>query len=235
MRQTLTLALLLILAACGGRQAPAPTPPPAPTVPSVGEILAAPTPGLVRTVGYMLSTPDGAALVDGLRLTGPGAPEPLGAGAIWLGRAPALPAEPPPTTAGELSYVIVEAAGRLEGPGSYGPGGRYSYALAEPALKARSPRDLTLPLLLSNSGLYEGQPVRLQAQLLVSPGTALLIERLGPGGVPEAQALQVKLAAPPDEVALSGLQGAGRVRYGPVEVVGLWRAGTLYPMAISPR
>lgn len=198
--------------------------------------MAGPAQGPVHTVGYLLVTPEGAALVDGLRLVGPGAPAPLDEGGIWIGPPPALPDEPPLATSGAVSYAVAEAEGRLEGPGSYGPGGRFAYTLAEPVVRPRSTRDLTIGLLLANSALYEGQPVRVRGQILVSPDSALLIEGLGPGGVPEAQALQVKLARIPSAAALAGLThgGAGRVSYGPAEVIGIWRAGRLYPLAVTP-
>jgi hypothetical protein len=235
MRRLLPLMLGLLLAACARETAPPPAQPAAPTLPTVGEILADPTPGPITTVGYVFTTSEGAALIDGLRLTGAGAPAAIDEEAIWLGPAPTLGAGGALTTAGEVGYAIVEATGRLEGPGRYGPGGRYSYSLADPVLTARSARDLRIALLLTNSSLYEGQPVRLSGQLLVSPDTALLVESMGAGGVPDANALQVKLATPPRDPALAAaLKGDGRVSYGPVEIVGLWRGGRLYPLAVSP-
>lgn len=236
MRRLMVFALALILAGCGSAPGGQPTPPPAPTLPAVGEIIAGPTPGPVRAVGYLFVTPDGAALVDGLRLAGPGAPAPLGDAGLWLGATPALPAEPPLTTVGEAAYGVAEAEGRLEGPGQYGPGGRFAYALAEAVVRPRSARDLSIALLLGNSALYEGQPVRLKGQLLVSADSALLVERLGPGGVPAAAALQVKLARVPDKTTLARLiqAGEGRVSYGPAEVIGIWRNGRLYTLAVTP-
>lgn len=234
MRSLLPLFLALLLTACASQptRAPGPTPPPGPTTPLVEEILAGPTPGPIRTIGYLLAGPEGAALVGPLRTGGVGAPAPLSDGGIWLGAAP-LPAD----AAAAQGPVIVEAAGRLEGPGQFGPDGRYSYSLAEPALEARTPRDLTIALLLENSGLYEGQPVRVRGQLLLSPDTALLVESVGAGGVPDASARQVKLGPMPADPALAaalGGPGVGRVSYGPAEIIGIWRAGRLYPLAVTP-
>lgn len=236
MRRLLPL-LLLVLAACSGQGAAGTIPPPAPTLPTVGELLAAPAPGSITLIGYLLDTPDGAVLVDGLRLMGADAPAPLDAEGIWLGPTPPLGDAVPLTRVGALGYAIVEATGTLEGPGQYGPGGRYRYALGGPAVEARSARELTIPLLLANSALYEGQPVRVRGQLLSSPGAALLVERIGEGGVPDDTALQVKLAvAPRDPVFTATLHRSadGRIGFGPAELTGIWRAGRLYPLAAVP-
>ena len=90
-------------------------------------------------------------------------------------------------------------------------------------------------LLLDNSGLYAGQPVRLQGQLLADADGAVLVEQLGPGGVPEASALQIKLVPTThDRALLEQLSPAGNgdVRFGPVEVTGIWRSSRLYPLSI---
>ncbi len=236
MRARLPLLLLLILVACGDPRRTTVTPPPAPTVPAIGELLAAPSPGPVRTFGYLWISPDGAALLDGLSLTTTGEPTPLEAGGLWLDELPSLPAEPPLSTAGPVRYGIVAATGTLDGPGQFGPAGTFRYRLLSPALEPLGLRELTIPLLLDNSGLYEGQAVRLRGDLLMSRDSAVLVERLGPGGVPAAAARQVKLAAPPrDEALLARLQrGAGpSVRFGPVQITGLWRAGRLYPLVVE--
>lgn len=236
MHARLTLLLLVLLVACGDTRRTTVTPPPAPTAPAIGELLTAPGPGPVRTFGYLWITPDGAALLDGLSLTATGAPTPLDAGGLWLDELPPLPAEPPLSTAGPVRYGIVAATGTLDGPGQFGPGGTFRYRLLSPALEPLGLRDLTIPLLLENSGLYAGQAVRLRGELLMSRDSAVLVERLGPGGVPAAEARQVKLAAPPrDEALLARLQrGASEgVRFGPVQITGLWQGGRLYPLAVE--
>ncbi len=203
----------------------------------VAEVLAAPTPGRLTVVGILYMTPEGAALSDQLQL-GTNETTPLDGQAIWLGAPPALATATPRADAAQPSYLIVEASGNLIGPGTYGPAGRYRYALDQPTLAVRTVRDLSIPLLLANSTLYEGQPVRLQGQLLASPSLVLLVERLGAGGVPNDRALQVKLAAPPRDPALSAAlhtSANGRTTFGPIELTGLWRSGSLYPLTAIPR
>jgi hypothetical protein len=228
------LALLALLAACGPARQAQPTAPPAPTVPVVGELLAGPTPGPVRVVGYLGGGPGAATLSDSL-LAGASGQAPAG---IWIGATPALGEGGAAAELGGASYTLVEARGQLEGPGAFGPGGQYAYQISAPTLTPLSVREISLPLLLENSGLYVGQPVRLRGQLLVGPGSAILVERLGAGGVPDATALQIKLAPPPDDPTLgAALRPAanGAVRFGPVEITGLWRGDRLHPLSIRPQ
>jgi len=223
-----------LLAACGPTQPLPSPPPPVPTIAAVGEILAGPTVGPLRLVGYLYITPEGAALVDSLSFSA-ALPAPVEPGGIWLGDVPALPDAVPLVEAGSVRYAIVTAEGTLEGPGAFGPRGAYSYQLLEPRVEPLSVRDLSMRLLLDNSGLYAGQPVRLQGQLLANADGAVLVERLGPGGVPEASALQIKLAPTThDRALLEQLSPAGNgdVRFGPVEVTGIWRSNRLYPLSI---
>lgn len=235
MRLALALTLALILAGCSSTAPSQSTPPPAPTVPAVGELIEGAAAGAVKTVGYLYTTAEGSVLADSMWAGDGGVPAPADGLGIWVEGAPPLPADSPTTAAGAARYTIVEARGVLEGPGQYGPGGRYAFRLTSPALRPLSVRELTIPLLLQNSGLYEGQPVRLRGQLLATGDAAILVERLGSGGVPEADALQLKLASPPRDPAVAAAlrqAGSGDVRFGPVEITGLWRAGRLYPLNV---
>lgn len=233
LQKLLALALVAwLLAGCGGARQQA-SPPPAPTVPAVGELIARATPGSISTVGYLVSAAGGALLADSLILGADGVAIPDLARAIWIDAPPTVSA---PDAQG-AALGLVEASGLLEGPGQFGPEGRYAFRLSAPELKPLGVRELSIPLLLQNSGLYEGQPVQLAGQLLLSGDSALLVERVGPGGVPTAEALQLKLAATPRDPALAErLQAAGaRARFGPVQITGLWRAGQLYPLAVIPQ
>lgn len=230
--------LVLLLTACGAETRPLPTPMPAPTTPALGAVLAAPTPGPVRTFGYLLINADGAALVEGVSIAPDGTPVPLAPEGLWLGDPPPMPAEPALDEAGAVRYGIVSASGLLAGPGSFGPEGRYRFQLADPRIIPLGLREVTIALLLENSGLYEGQAVRVRGDLLARDDSAVLVERLGAGGVPEATARQIKLDGPVrDSGALAALQTnpGNRVRFGPVEVTGVWRGGRLYPLNVRVR
>jgi hypothetical protein len=235
----LTLLLLaLLLAACGAERRTLPTAIPVPTTPALSAILAAPTPGPVRTFGYLLIGNQGATLVEGVRFAPAGAPTPLAPEGLWLGEPPPLPADPPLNEAGAVRYGIVSASGLLAGPGNFGPEGRYAYQLTDPRIIPLGLREVTIALLLENSGLYEGQAVRVRGDLLARGDSAVLVERLGPGGVPEATARQIKLDGPiRDSAALAELQRSpgDSVRFGPVEITGVWRGGRLYPLSVRVR
>jgi hypothetical protein len=230
------LVLLAVLACLLAGCATAPqqiTPPPAPTVPAVGELIDRAAPGAVRAVGYLVPAAGGALLADSLILDAGGALAPDLGRAIWID------APPPALGAGEQAgaFLLAELRGTLEGPGQFGPDGGFAWRLADVEANAVGVRELTIPLLLENSGLYEGQAVQLTGQLLLSGDSALLVERVGPGGIPATEALQLKLATPPRDPALGErLQAAGaRARFGPVQLTGLWRAGRLYPLAVLPQ
>ncbi|PDW02779.1 hypothetical protein [Candidatus Viridilinea mediisalina] len=236
MRRLIALFLLTCLAACGG-QATTPSSLSSPSLPTVGELLlAGPSLGQVATVGYLFIDEHGAALVDGLHMRDP--PVPLDDLGLWLGDVPTLPEDAAISVAGATQYLLVEARGRLEGPGSFGPSRRYRYRLAAAELIPREPRKFTIMELLAGSERYAGHAVQVEGYLLATPDSALLIELLGEGGVPDNDARQLKFVAPPRDVnIIPGMQRSAdqRVIYGPVELVGLWRDGSIYPLAIRGR
>lgn len=230
---------LLALAGCAEE---AGTPPelatpslaPAPSFQLLSEVLAAPsTRRAVTAVGYYYLGRDGAVLVDGLSFSGDEL-RPLGAEPmqqLWLGDAPV------PADVARAGYAPALAQGILEGPGRYGPGGRFAFQLAGVSLQPLAPIDLTLQELLAKAFVYDGQLVRVRGALLLSPQSSLLVERLDEHGIPPGEARQVKLLPPfRDEALRARLPGAsGLVRYGPVEVEGFWRRGALLPLGIMPR
>lgn len=223
-----------LLVACAGAPQPAPSAGATPTAIPLLEDLAGQAGGPRTLVGLLYVSQDGALLAEGLSLSA-ALPLPLGATPVWLG-APRLPDDAALSVAGAVRYGPAQVAGFLEGPGSFGPTGAFRYMLADPQVELLSVRELSIPLLLGNSPLYEGQAVRVGGQLLASEDSALLSERLGAGGVPDAAALQVKLAAPIQDAALvRSLRGAGAARYGPVAILGIWRGGALVPLVITPR
>jgi hypothetical protein len=239
MRLLLTLLLTLILAGCASSQhIPAATPPPQPTIPAVAEGLSGQPGGRFEAIGYLYRSAEGSALVGERSFSQGEAPAPLAdTGKIWLPDPPALPANTAVDSAGEISYLIVRARGQLSPSGSYGPGGGYTRQLTAADLEPLSVRDLSFKLLMDNSEIYDNQPVRLSGQILLSESTALLVDQLGSGGVPTSDAQQIKLVGPiegdPLRERLTATSG-GTAHFGPVQIIGIWRRSSLYPLAIIP-
>jgi hypothetical protein len=230
MRLLLIGMLILLCAGCstGGAAPPAP----APVDQTVAELLAASPGGPVAVVGYLVNDARGVHLTGGMSFTAdPPAPLPA-TPELWIG------AEPPPgvvlETAGDRAFSLVRVVGTLEGPGAYGSA-EATYRLREPAIEALTPHAIRLTALLAAASTSENQVLRISGELLSGPGTNLLVENLGPGGVPAASARQIKLIIPADDPALAErLAPGGGVRYGPVEVIGIWRAGVIHALAIVP-
>ncbi|NTW01230.1 MAG: hypothetical protein HGA19_07940 [Oscillochloris sp.] len=239
MRLLICLFVLLALIGCAAPQrSVAVTPLPQPIIAGVAEGLDKPPEGQFEAIGYLYSNDAGAALVGGLSFSYGDIPTPLAeAGAIWLPSPPALAVDATAEAAGGARYSIVRASGSLSSQGSYGPGNAYSYQLTEVTLEPLGVRDLSIELLLSNSSIYDNQPVRIAGQLLLNDSTALLVEQLGSGGVPVSDARQIKLVGPVEGGALldhlSATAGGG-AHFGSVQIVGISRRGVLYPLAIIP-
>jgi hypothetical protein len=126
--------------------------------------------------------------------------------------------------------------GRLAGPGAYGAGEKYRYQLVPANLEPLAVLETSVSDLLDQPASYEGRLVRVVGGLLVRERAGLLVDRLGPGGLPEPKARQIKLRAPLGDPALLGrLKGAagGPVRFGQVQVEGFWRAGALAPISFA--
>ncbi|HJZ49538.1 MAG TPA: hypothetical protein VKE41_20315 [Roseiflexaceae bacterium] len=233
----------LLLAACQDTATPAPTrlPPPSPVafVP-IGDLIesgAAPPPGVVTTAGYLVVDSAGATLVDGLSFAADGTPQLIenDMDQIWLGADAGATLKDRLRSASGLQFAAAQARGQLEGPGSYGPGGRYHYQIVSPSIELIAARDITIGELLQQPSSYEGQLVRLVGSLLTRDASALLVEQLGAGGLPTPKARQIKLRAPlRDRLLLSHLKGVsgGTIRFGQVQIEGFWHAGVLIPLSI---
>ena len=237
------LLLVLLLTGCSDIS-PSPPPPPSPTPLVFTPLDAALTRGVppsgaeITTVGYVLVDDGGTRLVDGLSFSAGPAAVPLSdrGAQIWLAIDGASALKGALRSAGDVRYALALARGRLEGPGSYGPGGAYRFRIADPRLDSIAPEETTVADLLDRSAVYEGRIVRIVGELLAQDEAALLVERIGPGGVPDSKARQVKLRAPiRDTSLLERLQGvSGGVRFGRVQVEGFWRNNVLTPLAILP-
>jgi hypothetical protein len=243
MRLWILLALML-LAACGEASVPPPPPTPTPlrfTPLAEALALAASAPGGadLTTAGYLVVDRTGARLVDGLSFSAGTTPQPLASleEQIWLAADAANTLESRLYPAGDLRYAVVLARGRLEGPGAYGPGGSYRYQLRDPSVQALAPQETTIAVLLENPAAYDGRLVRIVGALLARDDAALLVERLGAGGLPEPGARQIKVHTPlRDRALIERLQSAsgGAVRFGQVQIEGFWRNGILLPLSILP-
>jgi hypothetical protein len=238
------LLIIFLLVACSDVsptiQLPA-TPTPFAFTP-LGDALAkgAPASGVaITTVGYVVVDTGGARLTDGLSFSAGPTPQPLSdaAGQLWLGTNAAAALGDRLRAAGTVRYTVVVARGRLTGPGTYGPSGQYRYQLSDPQLQPLAPQETSVAALLDNSAAYEGRFVRIAGSLLARANAALLVDRLGSGGLPAPGARQIKLRTPlRDQLLLARLQqtSSGSVHFGAVQVEGFWRGGTLTPLALLP-
>jgi hypothetical protein len=195
-------------------------------------------PETVATAGYLIVGADGAFLADSVLFDRDGTIHPLATGVspIWLGAEAADALGGALHSAGGVRYAPVLARGRWEGPGAYGAAGKYRYQLVSARLERLSVQDATVGELIDRPTSYDGRLIRVAGGLLVHEQSALLVDRLGPGGVPAPDARQVKLRAPlADRALLDRLKGpvSGAVRFGQVQVEGFWHAGALAPLSIS--
>jgi hypothetical protein len=192
----------------------------------------------VSVVGYLLADATGVVLVDNVMFETGGQPRPIGDTgiAIWLGQEPPVVAAGALRSAGSQRYAVAVVRGSLKGPASFGPRASYRYQIVAPQVAVLPVQETSMAALLEQPAHYEGQAVRLVGGLLVRDGAALLVDQLGTGGLPAPKARQIKLRAPLNDAGLlDRLAGApgGAVRFGQVQIEGLWRAGALAPLSIS--
>jgi hypothetical protein len=229
-----TAAALLV--ACQNIDAPRPTSSPALT----GELARA---GFaagqeVAVAGYLLADAAGVILVETVAFEADGRPRPLDTGVapLWLGAAAPTSLGAALRSVGDVRYAAVVARGTVDGPGSFGPSGGYKYQIILASVEPLVPQETSVEVLLDQSAAHEGQMVRLVGGLLVREDSALLVDRLGVGGLPAPKARQLKLGSPLRDSALrERLTGApgGAVRFGQVQVEGIWRSGILAPLSIT--
>jgi hypothetical protein len=177
-------------------------------------------------------------LVDGLSFSAEQTPRPLSDsdGQIWLSIDGERALRSSLRAAGQVKYALVVVRGRLEGPGVYGPNGRYSYQIGDPRLQPAAIQETTVAALLDDPAAREGRVLRVVGALVARGESALLVDHLGAGGLPAPASRQVKLQTPlRDAALLERLKGTeGGVRFGQVQVEGFWRSGVLVPLAILP-
>ncbi len=225
MKHWLMLVLALFLSACSSGTVPA-TPTAAVAKPgrvTSAELFADPQ----RWVGEPLTVISPATLLAEHAVLVPQLGPP-GDAAIWLGGA--LPAEV--AQALGAGPAVVKAQGELGPPGAYGPDGRYPYQLTITAISVVQPERTTLANLVANRGALDQVLLEVHGTLLSAPPTLLLADQVGPGGVPDAGAAQIKLPALPDQAVLGRLGAHGSVRYGAVRVIGWLAGGVLTPWLV---
>lgn len=216
--------VLLWLSACGS----------ALRLPLPADIATTATRGPQQMIAFLYRDEQGVRLVSSLSVS-TDRPIPLEPPEqqVWLGEIE-LPADLALAEVNGVQYGLVMAQGEWQPAGQYGPGGMWPHTLASPRLQPFTPETIDLAALLRDTR-YEGQVVRLRAALIVSAGTNLLVEEIGPGGVPIATARQVKLRhGERDQAALERLQASGAARFGYVEVIGRWQQGRFEALLITP-
>jgi hypothetical protein len=232
------------LAACAGPLAePTPTLTPAPDAATlVADLMQSGSPGGPAVlVGYLYADGQRAVLAPSLRYRPNAPPHPLPEGAahqVWLGAAPEPAIVSSLQEHGSVRYALVQAEGQLEGPGTFGPDGTYPYQMRPTAYMVVTPRAATLAEIASSAHAYEGQYVRVQGVLLASDDSLLLVDAVGDGGVPAPGSTPVKLIwSLRDRYVLERLtqSSSGEVRFGAVQIEGIWRDGTLRVLALALR
>jgi hypothetical protein len=238
MRSVVAGLLAMLLVACQNAATPAPSLPATPIAFVPLDVLlksAAAPQAEVTTAGYLVADSAGATLVDGLSFAADGTAHLLdNPNQIWLGPSIETSIIAQLRVAGGLQFVPARTHGRLEGPGAYGPSRRYRYQINGPSIEVIAAQETTIGDLLDHSAGYENRLVRLVGSLIAGDSSALLVEQLGDGGLPAPKARQIKLHAPLQDRALLGRlkRVSGSIRFGRVQVEGLWHAGALIPLSI---
>jgi len=226
------MPLLLLLSACAG-QGPAPLPLPSrpqaePTL-TLSTLLSEPQ----RWSGRPITLIAPARLSDGQRVLTPqlGLSDGAEHSSLWLAEAP------PATIINRLpdGAGYLKLRGRLSPPGAFGRDQRYTYQFVADELAVLEPERTTVANLADNPLAIDGVLLAVDGTLLVRDDSALLVDRVSAGGVPETDARQIKLPrAAIDAATVAGFERSGDVRWGPVRVTGWWQDGAMALFAIEP-
>jgi hypothetical protein len=221
MRSMLMFLILILIVGCSQQATQPRTPLPDQTINALDTVAPATN---VAVVGYLMQTAQGVQLVSGVSFA---SDPPVALEAATTLALPNLVADPAWFDAYGFGLVRVRGALERDGTGAL----RIDEAQVEPIV----PRSVRLSELLASSATSEGQLLQVRGELLGGRGTDLLVEELGPGGVPTAAARQIKLVtAAEDPALLRRLVNTGSAYYGSVEVIGIWRGGVIHALTIMP-
>ncbi|HMO56252.1 MAG TPA: hypothetical protein PKA05_17250 [Roseiflexaceae bacterium] len=229
------LLLMLLIALLGGGCATPVSGPPR----TISETLAAgDQAGRHAIQAYLVVDAAGMRLVDGLSLIA-NPPQPLTPPEqqIWLETT--LPAEIEAGLyhAGPLRYLAVVAVEQLEGPGAFGPSNTYRYRMRNPQLSMLPTRETSIVNLLAQPEVYRAGMVRITGNILLHDDAAILVEELGPGGVPTAASREIKLIGATRDTALRRFlqsTAGGSISFGLVQVEGIWHDNALIIFSVLP-
>jgi hypothetical protein len=131
---------------------------------------------------------------------------------------------------------IVKLKGRLSPPGAYGKNQQYPYQFTVEQGSLLAAERSTIANLALNPSALDGVLLRLEGTMLVRSDAALLVDKVSEGGVPQADAHQIKLQhVSLDEAAQRSFTRNGDVQWGAVDVVGWWQDGALTVFALSAK
>ncbi|GAA5530370.1 hypothetical protein [Herpetosiphon gulosus] len=151
-------------------------------------------------------------------------PNTILAAAIELGDQPiayqptlAIPAQ---TFAITNSYGVLRVNGVLKSSTEFEP----------ITVKVVEPTSINLGELNQNLSVYNNQVLRLNGTLLLKDQAALLVEEVGSGGVPTANAAQITVEQIPSQSPLVQQlpNEQGNIRYGQITLVGMLRGKSLH-------
>jgi hypothetical protein len=122
--------------------------------------------------------------------------------------------------------------GRLSPPGGYGTDGRYLYQFSAETVSIIEPELTTLANIADNLRSMDGALLKVTGILLIGGDATLMVDKVDDGGVPPANARQVKIRDLSPEQIPVHLKQRGAVRFGEVTATGWMQNGVLRPFEV---
>lgn len=130
---------------------------------------------------------------------------------------------------------FLKLRGRLSPPGAFGLDQRFTYQFVADELAVLVPERTTVANLADNPRAIDRVLLAVSGTLLLRGESALLVDHVSSGGVPQTAARQIKLPRGAiDAAAVSGFRRSGDVSWGPVRVVGWWQNAGITPFSVEP-